>query len=174
MSFTRQLSEMSASELNEAIDDSNFPQAHILSRGRNNSICSTGSSSDRNLSLMDRNLSQTDESGFGSTSATVISSLSGADGSSSDITTMNIVPSKTMGNRPKLVLKTKGIIPENESVKSPITPRTSTTPGKNLDSFVNKNHFQLKISYAEEADRPTTYIHKYKMLNTVIDKSIHT
>ncbi|XP_068144864.1 GTP cyclohydrolase 1 isoform X2 [Drosophila tropicalis] len=46
MSFTRQLSEMSASELNDAIDDTNFPQAHILSRGRNNSICSTSSTSE--------------------------------------------------------------------------------------------------------------------------------
>ncbi|XP_064552007.1 GTP cyclohydrolase 1 isoform X3 [Drosophila montana] len=45
MSFTRQLSEMSASELNDAIDDTNFPQAHILSRGRNNSVCSTSSTS---------------------------------------------------------------------------------------------------------------------------------
>jgi len=47
--ITRQLSELSeclsASELNEAIDDTNFPQSHALSRGRNNSICSVSSSS---------------------------------------------------------------------------------------------------------------------------------
>ncbi|XP_055372698.1 GTP cyclohydrolase 1-like [Condylostylus longicornis] len=40
-----ELSDMSASELNEAIDDTNFPQAHILSRRFSNSICSINSSS---------------------------------------------------------------------------------------------------------------------------------
>ncbi|XP_055382854.1 GTP cyclohydrolase 1-like [Condylostylus longicornis] len=40
-----ELSELSASELNEAIDDTNFPQSHVLSRGRNNSICSVSSAS---------------------------------------------------------------------------------------------------------------------------------
>ena len=44
-----ELSELSASELNEAIDDTNFPQAHALSRGRNNSVCSISSASAMSL-----------------------------------------------------------------------------------------------------------------------------
>ncbi|XP_075165189.1 GTP cyclohydrolase punch isoform X1 [Haematobia irritans] len=133
MSFTRQLSEMSASELNEAIDDSNFPQAHILSRGRNNSICSTGSASG-NGSLMDRNfLSQTEELATANT-------VSGVDGSN-DIYNSGSALSKT--NRPKLLIKTNGTIPENESIQTPMTPRTSTTPGHENCTF----HHDLELDH---------------------------
>lgn len=123
MSFTRQLSEMSASELNEAIDDSNFPQAHILSRGRNNSICSTGSASG-NSSLLDRNLSQTDDASAGSVAGNVANEAQ-SDGA----------VSKAITNRPKLVIKANGTIPENDSIRTPMTPRTSTTPGITLHFF---------------------------------------
>lgn len=123
MSFTRQLSEMSASELNDAIDDTNFPQAHILSRGRNNSVCSTSSTPSR-----DRTLSQTED----------ISPVNGTGAGFSDFSNSAAMTHA----RPKLVLKTNGIIAEREETtsvsssdsssgrpKTPCTPRTSTTPG---------------------------------------------
>ncbi|XP_005186553.1 GTP cyclohydrolase 1 isoform X1 [Musca domestica] len=131
MSFTRQLSEMSASELNEAIDDSNFPQAHILSRGRNNSICSTGSASG-NSSLLDRNLSQTDDASAGSVAGNVANEAQ-SDGA----------VSKAITNRPKLVIKANGTIPENDSIRTPMTPRTSTTPGHENCTF----HHDLELDH---------------------------
>ncbi|XP_022221701.2 GTP cyclohydrolase 1 isoform X2 [Drosophila obscura] len=104
MSFTRQLSEMSASELNDAIDDTNFPQAHILSRGRNNSVCSTSSTSGTS-SLADRALSQPEEP------------VAPQPGSESAVGTPTdeLVPSSGGAtNRPRLILKTNGSIPEND------------------------------------------------------------
>ncbi|XP_034132867.1 GTP cyclohydrolase 1 isoform X2 [Drosophila guanche] len=101
MSFTRQLSEMSASELNDAIDDTNFPQAHILSRGRNNSVCSTSSTSGTS-SLADRALSQPEEP--------VVPQPGSAVGTPTD----ELVPSIGATNRPRLILKTNGSIPEND------------------------------------------------------------
>ncbi|XP_061399890.1 GTP cyclohydrolase 1 isoform X1 [Musca vetustissima] len=132
MSFTRQLSEMSASELNEAIDDSNFPQAHILSRGRNNSICSTGSASG-NSSLLDRNLSQTEEAAAVSVVGNVATEPNNDGGAIS----------KTIGNRPKLIIKANGTIPENDSIRTPMTPRTSTTPGHENCTF----HHDLELDH---------------------------
>ncbi|XP_015040709.1 GTP cyclohydrolase 1 isoform X2 [Drosophila miranda] len=102
MSFTRQLSEMSASELNDAIDDTNFPQAHILSRGRNNSVCSTSSTSGTS-SLADRALSQPEEQ-------PAIPQPGSAVGTPTD----ELVPSSGATNRPRLILKTNGSIPEND------------------------------------------------------------
>ncbi|XP_033254587.1 GTP cyclohydrolase 1 isoform X2 [Drosophila miranda] len=102
MSFTRQLSEMSASELNDAIDDTNFPQAHILSRGRNNSVCSTSSTSGTS-SLADRALSQPEEQ-------PVIPQPGSAVGTPTD----ELVPSSGATNRRRLILKTNGSIPEND------------------------------------------------------------
>lgn len=127
MSFTRQLSEMSASELNDAIDDTNFPQSHVLSRARNNSVCSTSSNSGKS-SLMDRNVSQTEEVVPGNPSATFVASTNS---SASENIIENTVPNKSK-NRPKLILKTNGINNETDSIRSPVTPmtpRTSTTPG---------------------------------------------
>uniref|UniRef100_A0A1A9WIP8 GTP cyclohydrolase 1 n=1 Tax=Glossina brevipalpis TaxID=37001 RepID=A0A1A9WIP8_9MUSC len=138
MSFTRQLSEMSASELNDAIDDTNFPQAHILSRGRNNSVCSTSSTPSR-----DRTLSQTED----------ISPING----SNTTGFIDIPNSTTMTHpRPKLVLKTNGIISEREETtsvsssdsigsrpKTPCTPRTSTTPGHENCPF----HHDLELDH---------------------------
>lgn len=114
MSFTRQLSEMSASELNDAIDDTNFPQAHILSRGRNNSVCSTSSTSGTS-SLADRaqaDRAQQEES--------VPNPATPAE---------EVVPS--VNQRPRLILKTNGSTPDSDGTqpKTPMTPRTSTTPG---------------------------------------------
>ncbi|KAH8314376.1 hypothetical protein KR059_004967 [Drosophila kikkawai] len=111
MSFTRQLSEMSASELNDAIDDTNFPQAHILSRGRNNSVCSTSSTSGTS-SLADRAQAQPEES--------VPNPGTPAE---------EVVP--TGNQRPRLILKTNGSSPDSDGTqpKTPMTPRTSTTPG---------------------------------------------
>ena len=131
MSFTRQLSEMSASELNEAIDDTNFPQAHVLSRGRNNSVCSTSSTSGTS-SLMDRNLSQNDD--INSSNSVAANSGTGGNGNVTvlDNIANEIAKNKPISIRPKLVLKTNGIINENEQSDTPVTPmtpRTSTTPG---------------------------------------------
>ncbi|XP_064552005.1 GTP cyclohydrolase 1 isoform X1 [Drosophila montana] len=107
MSFTRQLSEMSASELNDAIDDTNFPQAHILSRGRNNSVCSTSSTSGTSSLVT----TQPEDP------ATV------AAASEEPVANANI--------RPRLILKSSTSIPENDGTQpiTPMTPRTSTTPG---------------------------------------------
>lgn len=130
MSFTRQLSEMSASELNDAIDDTNFPQAHVLSRGRNNSVCSTSSTSGTS-SLIDRNLSQADEVSGANAVPTTNPASSVSDNVAANETAL--VPK---ANRPKLVLKTNGIINENETTRTPITPmtpRTSTTPGEHIN-----------------------------------------
>ncbi|XP_017493544.1 PREDICTED: GTP cyclohydrolase 1-like [Rhagoletis zephyria] len=157
MNFTRQLSEMSASELNEAIDDTNFPQAHIISRGRNNSVCSTSSASGI-TPLMDRALSQTDEV----TTTAVTATANAVGGAATTPNGINAIPTNGGGGaaatgagagaglsnsfaydavittppisftRPKLMLKTNGIIPEHEPTDSPMTPktpRTSTTPG---------------------------------------------
>lgn len=161
MSFTRQLSEMSASELNDAIDDTNFPQAHVLSRGRNNSVCSTSSTSGTS-SLMDRNLSQTDEivgvnavsspivAGGGGFSGGIVSGGSILDNIVGDNGTGAIIggtSSKAVSNRPKLILKTNGTINENDSASTPITPmtpRTSTTPGSGW-TFVNIINFIYRI-----------------------------
>eukprot|EP00099_Drosophila_melanogaster_P014999 NP_523801.2 punch, isoform C [Drosophila melanogaster] len=101
MSFTRQLSEMSASELNDAIDDTNFPQAHILSRGRNNSVCSTSSTSGTS-SLADRQQNQAEE-------ATAIAGTP----------VEEVAPAPALvplaGNqRPRLILKTNGSSPDSD------------------------------------------------------------
>ncbi|XP_065369622.1 GTP cyclohydrolase 1 isoform X1 [Calliphora vicina] len=145
------LSEMSASELNDAIDDTNFPQAHVLSRGRNNSVCSTSSTSGTS-SLMDRNLSQTDDVAVSANTnapTNVVASLAGSNNSSgldnavvADIATTT----KPNTNRPKLILKTNGINNDNESLRSPLTPmtpRTSTTPGHENCTF----HHDLELDH---------------------------
>lgn len=113
MSFTRQLSEMSASELNDAIDDTNFPQAHILSRGRNNSVCSTSSTSGTS-SLVDRAVNQPEDL------ATV------PPAAATEEPVVNV--------RPRLILKSSNSIPENDGTQpiTPMTPRTSTTPGSGI------------------------------------------
>ncbi|XP_030557677.1 GTP cyclohydrolase 1 isoform X2 [Drosophila novamexicana] len=93
MSFTRQLSEMSASELNDAIDDTNFPQAHILSRGRNNSVCSTSSTSGTS-SLVDRAVNQPED----------LATVPPAAATEEPVVNM----------RPRLILKSSNSIPEND------------------------------------------------------------
>ncbi|XP_017015707.2 GTP cyclohydrolase 1 isoform X3 [Drosophila takahashii] len=106
MSFTRQLSEMSASELNDAIDDTNFPQAHILSRGRNNSVCSTSSTSGTS-SLADRPLAQPEES-----------SAIGIVGTPTEEVAPVALPTApaplTSSQRPRLILKTNGSSPDSD------------------------------------------------------------
>jgi len=124
MSFTRQLSEMSASELNDAIDDTNFPQAHILSRGRNNSVCSTSSTSGTS-SLADRQPQQAEELALAMV-GTPIEEVA------PPLPAPAAVPSPLAGNqRPRLILKTNGSTPDSDGTqpKTPMTPRTSTTPG---------------------------------------------
>ncbi|EDW74420.1 uncharacterized protein Dwil_GK21906 [Drosophila willistoni] len=129
MSFTRQLSEMSASELNDAIDDTNFPQAHILSRGRNNSICSTSSTSEAGAAPPVAT-SPTDE---------VVANVSA---SASAI---------TPPTRPRLILKTTNGSSNANSVidndgtqpQTPMTPRTSTTPGHEKCTF----HHDLELDH---------------------------
>ncbi|XP_034106839.1 GTP cyclohydrolase 1 isoform X1 [Drosophila albomicans] len=124
MSFTRQLSEMSASELNDAIDDTNFPQAHILSRGRNNSVCSTSSTSGTS-SLAAAN----DDVANGSAAtgqSTVQATATGTTAAGGD----EVAPSGPV--RPRLILKSNSSIVENDGTQpiTPMTPRTSTTPGR--------------------------------------------
>ncbi|XP_036333455.1 GTP cyclohydrolase 1 isoform X1 [Rhagoletis pomonella] len=169
MNFTRQLSEMSASELNDAIDDTNFPQAHIISRGRNNSVCSTSSASGI-TPLMDRALSQTDEV----TTTAVTATANAVGGAATTPNGTNAIPTNGGGGaaatgagaglsnsfaydavittppisftRPKLMLKTNGIIPEHEPTDSPMTPktpRTSTTPGHENCTF----HHDLELDH---------------------------
>ncbi|XP_017073175.1 GTP cyclohydrolase 1 isoform X2 [Drosophila eugracilis] len=128
MSFTRQLSEMSASELNDAIDDTNFPQAHILSRGRNNSVCSTSSTSGTS-SLADRPQPQPEEA----------IAIMGTP-------TEELAPAPVTGNqRPRLILKTNGSSPDSDGTqpKTPMTPRTSTTPGHEKCTF----HHDLELDH---------------------------
>ncbi|XP_039481109.1 GTP cyclohydrolase 1 isoform X2 [Drosophila santomea] len=132
MSFTRQLSEMSASELNDAIDDTNFPQAHILSRGRNNSVCSTSSTSGTS-SLADRPQPQTEQST--AIAGTPVEEVAPASA---------LVP--VAGNqRPRLILKTNGSSPDSDGTqpKTPMTPRTSTTPGHEKCTF----HHDLELDH---------------------------
>ncbi|KQS62257.1 GTP cyclohydrolase 1 isoform X1 [Drosophila erecta] len=132
MSFTRQLSEMSASELNDAIDDTNFPQAHILSRGRNNSVCSTSSTSGTS-SLADKPQPQTEEST--AIAGTPVEEVDPAPA---------LVP--VAGNqRPRLILKTNGSSPDSDGTqpKTPMTPRTSTTPGSGHEKCTFHHDLEL-------------------------------
>ncbi|XP_034477338.1 GTP cyclohydrolase 1 isoform X2 [Drosophila innubila] len=108
MSFTRQLSEMSASELNDAIDDTNFPQAHILSRGRNNSVCSTSSTSGTS-SLADRVVPPLEETVASGTAMGMGMGMGTGPGAA--VTSDEIVPTT---NRPRLILKSTTSIPEND------------------------------------------------------------
>uniref|UniRef100_A0A6P4FZ55 GTP cyclohydrolase 1 n=1 Tax=Drosophila rhopaloa TaxID=1041015 RepID=A0A6P4FZ55_DRORH len=132
MSFTRQLSEMSASELNDAIDDTNFPQAHILSRGRNNSVCSTSSTSGTS-SLADRAQAAQPEETIAAHPGTPLEDI--------------VAPVATLaGNqRPRLILKTNGSTPDSDGTqpKTPTTPRTSTTPGHEKCTF----HHDLELDH---------------------------
>ncbi|XP_017015689.2 GTP cyclohydrolase 1 isoform X1 [Drosophila takahashii] len=137
MSFTRQLSEMSASELNDAIDDTNFPQAHILSRGRNNSVCSTSSTSGTS-SLADRPLAQPEES-----------SAIGIVGTPTEEVAPVALPTApaplTSSQRPRLILKTNGSSPDSDGTqpKTPMTPRTSTTPGSGHEKCTFHHDLEL-------------------------------
>lgn len=113
--MNRQLSELSemisADELNDAIDDRNFPQAHLLSRGRNNSVCSNASSVSDNRTL--------------------------SNGNSNDAPSENEDGTKAVRNgfmkreHPSSLTLSNGNAQDkpSDSVKSPTTPRTSTTPG---------------------------------------------
>ncbi|KAH8372582.1 hypothetical protein KR009_000149 [Drosophila setifemur] len=128
MSFTRQLSEMSASELNDAIDDTNFPQAHVLSRGRNNSVGSTSSTSGTS-SLADRAQPQTQQ----------------VDDSVLPSTPVEEIAPSAVNQRPRLILKTNGSSQESDGTqpKTPMTPRTSTTPGHEKCTF----HHDLELDH---------------------------
>lgn len=131
MSFTRQLSEMSASELNDAIDDTNFPQSHILSRGRNNSVCSTSSTSGTS-SLADRVVPAADEAAAGSTTPASVG-----------------VEEVAQPTRPRLILKSSASIPENDGTQpiTPMTPRTTTTPGSGAPSGGELNYPPFTPTY---------------------------
>ncbi|XP_017092601.2 GTP cyclohydrolase 1 isoform X2 [Drosophila bipectinata] len=103
MSFTRQLSEMSASELNDAIDDTNFPQAHILSRGRNNSVCSTSSTSGTS-SLADRAQTQAQPEETADLPATP----------AEEVAPSTPATPATGNQRPRLILKMNGSSPDSD------------------------------------------------------------
>ncbi|XP_032590722.1 GTP cyclohydrolase 1 isoform X2 [Drosophila grimshawi] len=112
MSFTRQLSEMSASELNDAIDDTNFPQAHILSRGRNNSVCSTSSTSGTS-SLAERAVPPTTaNSEDANLTGNVVDNEEQLQQQQQQQQQQQLVASTTHP-RPRLILKTSTSIPEN-------------------------------------------------------------
>lgn len=141
MSLNRQLSELSASELNDAIDDTNFPQSHVLSRGRNNSVCSTSSAPATVLGAERRTLSYSDDGNAQlAAQLSAASSESGLTGILDDAPgaelaqSLNSIPS-TAALRPHLSLKLNGIIGSSETEPSsngsttPTTPRTSKTPG---------------------------------------------
>lgn len=131
-----QLSELSASELNEAIDDTNFPQAHILSRGRNNSVCSTGSASGLN--------------GFDICRRTSYGNGVVTEKDEDETYTEKALNVGKETNRPKLLLKMNGTSKypnESETTlknpKTPTTPRTSTTPGHEKCTF----HHDLELDH---------------------------
>ncbi|ALC40860.1 Pu [Drosophila busckii] len=129
MSFTRQLSEMSASELNDAIDDTNFPQAHILSRGRNNSVCSTSSTS-----------------GTSSLAGAAAAASAGVQTPSQPEDACDELVASSTPQRPRLILKTNSSITENSDgtqPQTPMTPRTSTTPGHEKCTF----HHDLELDH---------------------------
>ncbi|KAH8279140.1 hypothetical protein KR026_002489 [Drosophila bipectinata] len=134
MSFTRQLSEMSASELNDAIDDTNFPQAHILSRGRNNSVCSTSSTSGTS-SLADRAQTQAQPEETAELPATP----------AEEVAPSTPATPATGNQRPRLILKMNGSSPDSDGTqpKTPMTPRTSTTPGHEKCTF----HHDLELDH---------------------------
>lgn len=118
--MNRQLSELSASELNEAIDDTNFPQAHALSRQRNNSVCSTSSSS---AATFQENVR-------------LSSSLSNNDNEIEEQEEESKELRKVTGfmkrEHPTTLLKMNGNAETKFDVPgTPKTPRTSTTPAKN-------------------------------------------
>lgn len=134
MSYSRQLSELSASELNDAIDDTNFPQAHILSRGRNNSVCSVSSVLGMSTDPRTLNIALTEAEKDDVLNVNGISNKDAVFSSIVDGVTPNdhVVSASSMG-KSKLTLKTKGIMPvdnwDASKTTTPITPRTSTTPG---------------------------------------------
>lgn len=150
MSLNRQLSELSASELNDAIDDTNFPQAHVLSRGRNNSVCSTSSAPATVLGGHERRTFSYSDDGTGGiqltaelSAANSESGLVGGGGGGGDLSnSLSSIPSSTGGLRgPHLSLKMNGIgvsgaetEPSTNGSTTPTTPRTSQTPG----SFCSK------------------------------------
>ncbi|KAL7735196.1 hypothetical protein ACLKA6_014911 [Drosophila palustris] len=127
---------MSASELNDAIDDTNFPQAHILSRGRNNSVCSTSSTSGTSSLADPRVVAAHEETGS--------SAGMGMGATAAALTSDEIVPS--VPNRPRLILKSTTSIPENNDGTQPLTPmtpRTSATPGHENCTF----HHDLELDH---------------------------
>lgn len=123
--MNRQLSELSemisADELNDAIDDRNFPQSHSLSRGRNNSVCS-------NASNVSENRAQSTTSN-GNTSDTAPE--------------QDTESTKTVRNgfikreHPTSLTFSNGNAQDksSDSTKTPTTPRTSTTPGAYFHDF---------------------------------------
>ncbi|XP_062131757.1 GTP cyclohydrolase 1 isoform X3 [Drosophila sulfurigaster albostrigata] len=108
MSFTRQLSEMSASELNDAIDDTNFPQAHILSRGRNNSVCSTSSTSGTSSLAAANDDVANGSAATGQSTVQATATVTGTTAAGGD----EVAPSGPV--RPRLILKSNSSIVEND------------------------------------------------------------
>lgn len=141
MSLNRQLSELSASELNDAIDDTNFPQAHVLSRGRNNSVCSTSSAPATVPGLDRRTLSYSDDGNAqlalqlsaANSESGLVGVLEGSAGADLGHSISSIPSSLAL--RPHLSLKLNGIgstetEPSTNGSTTPTTPRTSKTPGR--------------------------------------------
>ncbi|XP_062131755.1 GTP cyclohydrolase 1 isoform X2 [Drosophila sulfurigaster albostrigata] len=139
MSFTRQLSEMSASELNDAIDDTNFPQAHILSRGRNNSVCSTSSTSGTSSLAAANDDVANGSAATGQSTVQATATVTGTTAAGGD----EVAPSGPV--RPRLILKSNSSIVENDGTQpiTPMTPRTSTTPGHENCTF----HHDLELDH---------------------------
>lgn len=131
--MNRQLSELSASELNEAIDDTNFPQSHAMSRQRNSSVCSTSSNSAvmglsdsvRSLSNLENEL-QVDETQTCKDQSNNIENVNDANPRSKPIGFMR-------REHPTTLLKMNGSVEGKFDVPgTPKTPRTSTTPGRSI------------------------------------------
>ncbi|CAD7089645.1 unnamed protein product [Hermetia illucens] len=142
--MNRQLSELSASELNEAIDDTNFPQSHAMSRQRNSSVCSTSSNSAvmglsdsvRSLSNLENEL-QVDETQTCKDQSNNIENVNDANPRSKPIGFMR-------REHPTTLLKMNGSVEGKFDVPgTPKTPRTSTTPGHENCTF----HHDLELDH---------------------------
>lgn len=114
--MNRQLSELSemisADELNDAIDDRNFPQSHLLSRGRNNSVCSNASSASENRSLSNGNSKDSSKESEDVPKTVVRNGFMKRE----HPTSLNLANGNAQDK-------------SSESITMTTTPRTSTTPG---------------------------------------------
>ncbi|XP_060654034.1 LOW QUALITY PROTEIN: GTP cyclohydrolase 1 [Drosophila nasuta] len=137
MSFTRQLSEMSASELNDAIDDTNFPQATscrvVATTASAQQVAPRAPPRWQQPTMMWPTVRQQQAKAQSQATATGTTAAGGDE----------VAPSGPV--RPRLILKSNSSIVENDGTQpiTPMTPRTSTTPGHENCTF----HHDLELDH---------------------------